>query len=195
MVKFAAVVGDSMLQEIMDDDIGFRLRISESADIDNVIADEPMYKIAFDDMGDCFSAYNSPLSVSPDGRYIVIAMRAINQVNIHDLKDSSKKTVSIGNVAGVENLFGEYSLPYWTYYSDIELTDNLIFALYINHIYDRPDDFIEPPSELHVFDYSGCLKCIIPLDRYIRDISFSKYDGYIYALTFDEEILRYKPEL
>lgn len=190
MVLFADIIGDSLIQ-LHETPNEFSLCISEVEDYKNIIHDELQYNIEFNN-GDIFSAYSSPSAISPDRQYLVKAMRAINQINILNIKDNSRLTVSIGNVQTRDKVLNEEHLPRWEYYSWVSLSNNRIFALYRNKPYICSEEQSLKPAEIHVFNYTGQLIAILPLDKPIEVCTYSALDNSIYGVTYDEALCRYK---
>ena len=192
MVSDAFVVGDTILQVTFGEG-NYDLTMTSS---DGTLLDkEPLYQIPVD-KSDIFYFYSARTGVSPDNRYLVMAMSSINQLNILDLqKSNARKSVSIGGVQNRESVMDserpDWHTPAWTYYSNLALSDKYIFALYRNMAYNYPGDQEKKNGELHVFDYDGNPVCIIPLDRFIYVISYSPENNSIYALGEEDKVWRY----
>lgn len=188
MVMNAFVTGDTIIQELMNDR-NYEIFLSDRDGTQ--LFQESMYNHDVDPSR-LFMFYNGKMGLSPDGRYLVTAMSAINQINIMDLKNGYKRhSVSIGGVNDPDAIFNNKTeTAVWTYYSNVTLGDKFIYALYENQPYDTKD--IERSNgELHVLDYAGNVVCIVPLDRALYSISYSDKDNCIYALDEKETVCRY----
>lgn len=188
MVKNAFIVGDTLVQEIMANG-NFDISLS-TVNGGKLLFDEPLYRHTVD-TSELFTFYDGTMGVSPDGRYLVIAMLSINQVNILELSTGQRSAVSVGGVKGPDYVLNrENMLPVWTYYSDVSLGDKYIYALYENQPYSIGDNK-NNNSELHIFDYAGNIVRIIPLGRFLYAISYSKKNNSIYGLDDNETIWKY----
>ena len=188
MVKNAFIVGDTIVQEVIGDG-NYDLLASVDG---KLISRFPLYAYNID-LSDLFVFYDGKMRVSPDGNYMVIAMSAINQLNILDLSSKHKRiAVSVGGVKSPDYVMDrENKIPFHTYYSDIALSDGMIYALYENQPYITDEDHLKN-SELHVIDYTGKIITIFPLDRFLYAISYSEKDNSIYGIDDNETIVRYK---
>lgn len=168
----------------------FNLHIADGENGENVIYNEPLYLVDFGQS--LMSAYHSFKKISPNGKYFVNPMLAINQVNILNLEDMSRLAVSIGNVKKQDEVLTDRG-PAHYYYIGLTLSDDNIFALYHNISTDADMEAQEANfRQLHVFDYNGNLKGVYPFDKVIYDVSYSPVDNSLYAITADEEICRYR---
>lgn len=187
----AFLINGRLIESEPDLDLGsFNIKISDGDSLDNVIVREPLYPIDFG--GALYSVYYSPMQVSPDGRFLAIAMSAINQVNIINLEDMSRAAVSLGNVALKDNVAVDSS-PVMTYYDDIAMSDDYVFAKYYNRPAEAYDtDYDTSIRQIHVVGLDGDLKAILPLDRVVYYIAYSSIDNSLYCISADEEICRYR---
>ncbi len=189
MVKNAYILGDTLIQEVIGDG---NYNISLSSLGDKWTEEEPLYRLPVD-FSDLFMFYNGTMAVSPDGKHLVIALSAINQINILELTGARKRlAISVGGVMPpAEVLDPETQTPSHGYYIDLALDDKYIYALYENLPYTASEDERQS-TELHVMDYNGDLIAILPLDRFISAIAYSSADNSIYALAdATEAIVRY----
>ncbi len=187
MVTKAYIVGDSLIQLPMGEGT-FDLALSA---LDGTLLHrEPLYRLPVDDI---FTVYHSPARVSPDGRFLVIAMSAINQLNILDLQNPTvRESTSIGGVKNHDDILDqETHLPNRVYYFDLTLNDNNIFALYQNRPYISKDESDWDNGEIHIFDYEGSLIYRIPLDERLRSISYSEIDNSLYGLDLNDTVWKY----
>lgn len=187
MVKNAYITGDTIIQETISNG---NINISLSTIDGKSLFEEPLYRHPVD-MSQIFTFYDGSMGVSPDGRYLVIALSSINQLNILDLHTGQRSAVSIGGIKGPDYILNrENMLPVWTYYSGVSLGDKYIYALYENQPYSIGDNE-NNTGELHIFDYAGNIVRIIPLGRFLYSIAYSDNDNSIYALDDNETVWRY----
>ena len=187
MEKFAGLSDGRLIEEGRCD--GNYELVIKSTDDYTLLHKEKLYKI--DAVENDPIAYWASMSISPNGQYWVMALNSLNEINIMDLHDFSRQTVSVGNVKTYEEFCDrEQAVPDWRFYSSISLSDDNIYAMYSNEPWD-PEDDVAYDRELHVFGYDGSLKLIAPMDRRIRNISYSPIDNKIYALDFDDNVFKY----
>lgn len=188
MVTKAFLVGDTIIQEVMADG---NYDLSLSSIDGKSLYQEPLYKHKVD-LSELFMFYKGTMAVSPNGKHLVIAMSAINQINIIDLTNGEQRyAVSVGGVESPHSVLDPQNhTNIWTYYSNLSLGDNYIYALYENQPYDTGDNEMKK-SEIHLFDYEGNLVKILPLDRFLYAISYSGKNNSLYGLDDNENVLRY----
>lgn len=190
MVKNAFIHNRKLYEEIPKPH-GFNLLIS-SIDDYTPLNKEKLFKGGIGKNGTNDMLFSN-MVLSPDARYLVMAMNYINEVNILNLKDYSRKTVSLGNVKKRDEVVNPLThMPQWIYYGSVIPSRNYIISLYHNHEYDTPSDYNYPDSEVHVFDYDGNLKSRLVLDRYICALTYSENDNSIYGLDNHKRIIRYQ---
>ena len=187
MEKFAGLSAGRLIEEGRCDG-NFEL-VVKSTDDYTLLHKEKFYNI--DTSENDPIAYWASMSISPNEQYLVMALECLNEINIMDLHDFSRQTVSIGNVKTYKEFCDrEQDTPDWRYYSSVSLTDDNIYALYAN----RPWVIKEEDAynyDLHVIGYDGSLKLIAPFDRKINSMSYSPIDNKIYALDFDDNLVQY----
>jgi hypothetical protein len=156
--------------------------IKKNAHNDSIISRVGIYKYPVGRDKDVQQTYQSYWRMKPDESKLVFAMRHTNMINIMDLTDNSRVSLIINPPAvTVENISDPVTvLPYWRYYRMLFVTDNNIYALYLNQAYEDEDE-IEKEVEIHVFDwqYNALHKYIV--SEYLRDISVDEENGYIYG--------------
>ncbi|MBD5279236.1 MAG: hypothetical protein HDS35_01650 [Bacteroides sp.] len=187
MEKFAGLSGDRLIEEGRCK--GNYELLVKSTDDYTLLHKEKFYNIDTDDNDPIL--YWSSMSISPNGQYLVMGLYSLNEINIMDLHDFSRLSVSIGNVKAYEELRDrKQSSPDWQYYTKVSLSDDYIYALYTNEPWSE-NDITSNNHELHIIGYDGTLKLIAPFDRRIRSISYSPIDNKIYALDFDDNVFKY----
>lgn len=178
--------GECLVQETMTPE-NFELSIYQG---DEVLHREKMYRI---DAQPPFSYYQSTIRLHSTQPLLVSAMFRINQINLLNLDTKERLSIRIGKHTALDNIIdkGETKLPKWTYYTDLRLTEDRIFALYLNQDY---NDTLEKakPVETHVFDLKGNLLHILGIDEYLRSFCVSEDGKTIYGLVEDHSIYKYQ---
>jgi len=156
-----------------------------------ILSETPVYNIP---QPDPYGYYNSTWRLKPDGKKMVSAMSSINQVNILDVNTMERKSLKMFSKRPYldDVIDPKTELPKHTYYCDVEVTDDYIYALYMNQpsidSYEK-----EKPQEIHVFTWEGTPICQLIIPQYIIDISIDKHRGYIYGWDhINEKIYKYK---
>lgn len=178
MVMNAAYTDGKIIESVPVGD-NYEFRIISAADL-TVLYKEPLFKIKMNPM---FTSYYCDMGLSPDGRYVIMAMSALNAVNIIDLNDYSRLTTSVGNVPHKDEVQTAKS-----YESSPALSDEYIMTLSDNGSVSSE----KRPSSLHIFDYQGNLIANVPLDRYLYSITYVAKDNSIYAIDDKEGVFRYQ---
>ena len=173
-----AVYTDGKIIESVPVGDNYEFRIISAADL-TVLYKEPLFKIKMNPM---FTSYYCDMVLSPNGRYVVMTMRALNAVNIIDLNDYSRLTASVGNVPHKDEVQTDKS-----YENSPVLSDKYIMTLSDNGSVSSE----KRPSSLHIFDYQGNLIANVPLDRYLYSITYVAKDNSIYAIDDKEGLFRY----
>lgn len=155
----------------------------------NEIHKEVLYKI---DMQPPFSYYKSIMRLTPDDSLLVSAMNTINLINIINLKTKERMSLCVGEYTDIDDVVDKKSnLEKRTYYTDLKVTENYIYALYMNQ--DYKDSYQKEKSiEIHVFDMQGNLEKILKISQYVKNICISEDESTIYGLVNDHSIYAYK---
>ena len=175
-----AVVNDGKIIDIVASGNNCALSVISAAD-QTQIHREQLFLM---DLTPMFTAFYCDMVISPDGRYLVLAMRALNEVNIIDLNDYSRLTATVGNVP-VKDAVADGKV----YERSPTLSDRYIMTLCDNGA--DQSDTEKRPGSLHIFDYQGNLIANVPLDRYLYSITYVAKDNCIYALDDNESVYRY----
>lgn len=139
-----------------------------------------------------FSYYKSMWRKHPEDNRMVGAMHSINQLNIFEPGKNNRKAVVIGekSVGFSEAVDKETGLETHTYYCDINVTSDRIYALYMDQSY---DDSYEVPKqqEVHVFNWEGnpIQKFLLP--QYIFNIVVDESSKCMYGISNEEIIYKY----
>lgn len=157
---------------------------------DEVLHREKMYLI---DAQPPFSYYQSTIRLHSTQPLLVSAMFRINQINLLNLDTKERLSIRIGKHTALDNIIdkGETKLPKWTYYTDLRLSNDRIFALYLNQDY---NDTLEKakPVEIHVFNLQGDLLNVLGINEYLRSFCVSEDGKTIYGLVEDHSIYKYQ---
>jgi WD40 repeat protein len=187
LVKNAFVSDGRLIQETMLAE-NFKLKISRD---DSDLYDKQLYKLDFDG-GRSFMAYNTSMALSPSGRYLVMAMMAVNQINLIDMSTMSRRAVVVGEPTQSDKIFADgESTSQWSYYTSVTLSDDYVYALYENQPFDYAEDYVMQPCSVHILRFDGSVVAVVPLDRYISSISVAPDNGTLYGLSEDNRICTY----
>lgn len=143
---------------------------------------------------DPFTIYLNHMKIRPAGDKIVSAMCYLNQINILSLKDSSRIAATAGkiNENSIDAIkYNWKGQPETYYYKGLDVTDDYIFALYLNQPY---DDFPDKPQMvyLHVLDWEGNLHKCFQIDEYLTSISVDAENLQLYGFSIiGEKVFRY----
>jgi hypothetical protein len=151
----------------------------------NETSREKLYKYPVPDV---FSIYKSDWRLKPDGSKMASAMHSINMINILDLRDNGRKSLIVNPpAADIDNIIDiETGTEKRTYYAGIEVTDNYIYALYIDQNYD--DTFeVEKEMEVHVFDWEGNPVFKYVIHEYVTCIAVDENGGRLFGLAYLSE--------
>lgn len=133
-----------------------------------------------------FMAYRSFMMVHPDGNKIVSAMHTLNQVNFITIDNKDRKSVSLYEIASLEEDYSRKKM----FYTSITSTRNRIYALYLNE--SMTEDFRKPkPVEVHIFDWNGNLTETLVLNEHIRQITIDDKGKFIIGMDFDHNVYKY----
>jgi WD40 repeat protein len=189
MVSDAFLSGDKLYQITMSEK-NLNLRVTNATEGNGTatLSEDPLYKLEFDS-SKLFMTYNASVGMTPDGKYLVMAMLAFNQINIMDLTDMSRKSIVVGESTPSDKLLDEQTMtPQQSYYKAIALSNDYIFALYENQPFSSTD---YKPTVLHIAKPDGTLVAVAPLDRYISSIAYSPQSKKIYGLSENGELCIY----
>jgi len=138
-----------------------------------------------------FSRYKSLWRISPEKSVIVGAMNTVNQLNLWDLETDARKSVVIDKPLLPGQIVDEKTgLENRTFFCDVEVTKDFVFALYMDQDYDV--SYREPKEmTVFVFDWDLSPKASFVLDEYIRDIAVDPGQKKLYGLCEDSRIFEY----
>lgn len=149
---------------------------------------ETMYLI---DIPSPFSSYKSKMCIDTSSSLLVSAMYSINQINYMNYLTGERFSSCVGESTKMENIVDEETgLEKWTYYTDIKVTKQYVYALYLNQDYETAYEK-EKAVELHVFDKSGTLLRVFKLNQYILSFDIDERNSVLYGLVNDTEIYSY----
>ena len=144
------------------------------------------------DVQNPFSYYKSTMRLDLSSSMLVAAMNSFNQINFLNLRTGERTTSCWGEPVNMTDLVDKDSgLEKWVYYIDIELTENQIYALFMDQ--SQEDAFEkEKNMEIHVFDKVGHPLKVLELDRYACAFCIDNTGSVLYALVDDSQIYRYR---
>ncbi len=138
-----------------------------------------------------FSLYKSLWRINHKNNIMVGAMLSINQLNLWDLDTDKKKSVVIGKPYLSDQIIDKESrLGNRTFFCDLEVSRDFIFALYMDQEYNLS---YETPKEMTVFVFNWDLDLITSyvIDQYILDIAVDADQKKLYGVREDNSIFEY----
>lgn len=149
---------------------------------------DTLYQI---DMKPSFSYYKSIMRISPDCSILVSAMNTINLVNILNLNTHERLSLCVGKYTDIDNIVDKKTrLEKRTFYTDLKVTSNYIYALYMNQ--DYKDSYQkEKPVEIHMFDMQGNFIRLLNIPQYLKNFCISEDESTIYGLLNDHSVYVY----
>lgn len=124
-----------------------------------------------------------------DRSKMMVFVASVDQIFIYDFKSRQFKSVSANNEFLLKD-FSEGRRSNSFYYTDFQLTDNYLYLLYSN----LPTDSIgilPDKQEIHIISWDGKGIARFYLDRDVISIAIDENNQIIYALTSEEEIIKY----
>lgn len=144
-----------------------------------------------------FSVYKGIWRKHPTRAVMVNAMHSLNRINLLDMSDGTRTTLVVGDDHVLpENAVDKSSgLEKHTYYCDLAVSENTIYALWIDQPYQEA--YETPQSQqIHIFDWNGRPKACLKIPEYICSFTVDEKSRTAYGMTPDEIIYRYRlPEI
>jgi len=143
---------------------------------------------------DFSSLYIDNCEIAPDNSKVVSAMKYFNRIDIFN--DTGNREVSIiVNEGNSDEILHYNSIIEGTitcYFEDLYVTDNHIYALYINQ-QDKDVADVEKPVDIYKFDYSGNLLKIFAIPNYVLQFIVDEEQSKLYAVNYisDKELKVY----
>lgn len=137
-----------------------------------------------------FNFYKGVSRYNKKDKKLIIGMHSINQVNQIDIENKERNSCLIGKVINENDIIDPLTgLENMTYYSDLRIGDNNIYALFLNQKY---DDAYEVPKtiEIHVIN-GGEIKKIYHINDYVLQFAVDEKNNYLYGLIGDSAVYRY----
>lgn len=185
----ACIAGDFLVYEIMDND-AYKLRYRDLSNPSDTLHTEQLYVYPTED----FYAYYGRYGVSPDNRYLAIAMAYFNQLNIIDLNDMSRRAVSLGNLKNYADSYSsnDRSEKFWAY-QGVACGDDRIYAIYTG--IDATDDAPQRTSTtIHAINYDGTIDRVYVLNDVLRSIAYDNSSKSLLGVDDDDNIIKYQLE-
>lgn len=156
----------------------------------NTFSQETLYK---DDDVNAFSLYKSIWRWDSHRNRLIGAMQSVNQLNFYSIEDQERRSIVIGEQCIDKNELIDVKtrLERTTTFCDLEITNTHIYALYMNQDYDDAYEKSKP-QDLLIFNLDGDIDRVVRLNEYIVDIDISSNGKYLYGITPNDEIYRYK---
>lgn len=182
----AFYINDSLVvQEVMTER-NYNLFVGNA---DSISEYNTLYSI---DVSGPFSYYKSIFRLDPSSSFLISAMQSINQINYINWKTKERISSCVGTITKWENIVDKKTgLENWTYYADLKVTNDCVYALYMDQNYNDSYE-VEKPVEIHVFDKRGKLVKILNLDKYLVHFDIDENTSTLYGLMNDSEIYSYK---
>ncbi|HLW50412.1 MAG TPA: BF3164 family lipoprotein, partial [Sphingobacteriaceae bacterium] len=122
--------------------------------------------------------------------FIVGAMLSINQLNLWNLDTDERKSVIIEKPYLPDQVIDIDGLENRTFFCDLEVSNDLVFALYMDQDYDIS---YEQPKEMTVFIFDWKLNLIktYVVDEYIQDIAVDPIRHKLYGVCGDNIVFEY----
>ena len=141
-----------------------------------------------------FSFYKSIWRINKNKDIIIGAMHSINQLNLWNLGTGNKKSLIIEKPYLTHQVVNKKTgLENTTFFCDLEVTENYIYALYMDQDYNQS---YEVPKEMTVFilDWNLSLLKSLTLKEYILDIAVDPNNKKLYGICEDDKIYVYDLE-
>jgi len=138
-----------------------------------------------------FSYYKSTWRRAPEKGIVVGGMHTVNQLNLWNLETEGRKSVVIDKPLRPGQIVDEETgLENRTFFCDLEVTEDFVFALYMDQDYGVS---FEEPKEMTVFVFDWDLSPVAAflLDEYILDIAVDPGQKKLYGLCEDNRIFEY----
>jgi len=144
-----------------------------------------------------FDIYYDHLKMKSNGSFFVSTLERFNRIDIMNHKGVIIKSSlgDVGNgyykseVSDYKTNEGLRSLS--CYYTWLQVTDENIYALYLNQS-DDDYNYIPKPVEIHVFDWELKPKYKLFVDDYLICFAVDEKNGWVYGLDYyNEKIIRY----
>ena len=183
MNAFYTQDGSTILETMTPDN--FELFINKG---EKEVYKDTLYHI---DMKPSFSYYKSIMRLNPDCSILVSAMNTINLVNVLNLNTHERLSLCVGKYTDINNIVDKTTLlEKRTFYTDLKITTNYIYALYMNQ--DYKDSYQkEKPVEIHMFDLQGNFIRQLNIPQYLKNFCISEDDSKIYGLLNDHSVYAY----
>lgn len=134
--------------------------------------------------------------IKPDKTKLAMAMVYMAQVNILDLKTGVSKGIRLKKTPDIDELEKLTEKEMKIYFKDIAVSDEYIYALYIDSKNEENDFHENLKSDIiYVYDWEGNVKKKIKLDKELDNIAIDKTNTFLYGITaksMKSEIYRYK---
>jgi hypothetical protein len=153
-----------------------------------------LYRYNIANIVDMMVTYNSHWKIKPDGKKAVSAMHAMSQINIVNFENKKKLAIEVfpkgETIDDVIDIHTHSSK--WAYYINIKVTDNLIYATYLNK--QKGSSESVQNTEIHVFDWQGSPVCRYIIPGHMKAITIDENNNILYGLlrSDNRKVYRYK---
>lgn len=151
-------------------------------------------------LGTLAQAWNSYVSYNPNKRLLAVVTQLGDVVEVYNLQEGTNKVLRgpMGEPEYQTTRKG-WAVPTGIMgYSDVEVTDNYIYAVFhgrsFKDIAKNPEGTPDGGEYIHVYSYEGAPVCRMILDRAIYGIDVDEENGIIWAtdVNSEEQIVKYR---
>lgn len=137
-----------------------------------------------------FNFYKGVSRYDKKSKRLIMGMHSINQVNQIEIENEERSSCLIGKFINESDVIDPLTgLENMTYYSDIRIGDNNIYALFLNQRYDDAYE-VPKPVEIHVIN-GGEIKKIYHINDYVLQFAVDEKNNCLYGLIGDSAVYRY----
>lgn len=138
-----------------------------------------------------FSFYKSIWRINDKKDKMIGAMYSVNQLNLWNLSTDEKKSIAIEKAYPPDQVINkETGLENWTFFCDLEATNDFVFALYMDQEYNFSYE-LPKKMTLLVFDWNLQPITTYEIDEYILDIAIDPNQQKLYGISEDDKVFEY----
>ena len=185
-------IGDKILSEVIGDKDIYSMKLYDK---DHFKVDRSIQPFGIDEYLLSYQPmFSSPMGIKPDGTRLCLAMGSFDELAILDINGNNHLVVTtsdkLNDKAIIEDAIKNDNLGDRTYYQDLNVTENSIFALYLGC--DNTKFREQSSAKVHVFSWEGELKMVYHLDKPLYSIAVTDDESALYGMTLEETIYRYE---
>ena len=189
------LIADKILSEVCYDEDKYSLKLYNKID-GKVIKSVQIYGNE-DYLIDYQPLFGSPMMIKPDGTKLSLPMVWFDELNLFDVNGRNHLSVTtakdkVKDDDIIRDAIQRQNLGSHLYYYGQDVTDDSIFAVYLNC--DKSIFHDLSSSTVQVFSWDGIIKSIYHFDEPLFDIAVSDDGKTLYGLTLEEKIYCYNLE-